>query len=99
MAEIATREQIEQRMVERAVADDGFRAELIADPRAAIAKELGVDPGGLTEIEVLEETPEKIFLVLPVHDGAISDEELGAVAGGFCAPAPWLHCGQGHPGP
>lgn len=77
------RKDAEERLVTRASSDEDFRARLIADPHAAIADELGEPlPGGL-EVEVVEEVPGKLMLVLPAASDALSDEELDAVAGGY----------------
>jgi hypothetical protein len=78
-----SRQELERRMVARAGTDDDFRARLIADPRAAIAEELGAEVDEAFEFEVLEPSPEKIYLVLPPKAETLSDEELESVAGGF----------------
>jgi hypothetical protein len=68
-------------------ADEGFRRRLRADPRAAVAEETGVSVPDTVEIEVLEETPEKAYLVIPLNRVEIADEQLD-VAGGeqmYCA--------------
>jgi hypothetical protein len=41
-ATIPTRSELEERLVARAQADDGFRERLKADPRAAVADETGI---------------------------------------------------------
>ena len=42
-------------------------------------------PEGI-QIEVLEETAEKAYLVIPVNRVAISEEQLDAASGGICNP-------------
>ena len=42
------------------------------------------------EVEVVEETPEKGYLVIPLNRVAISEEQLEAASGGLCA-------GEGYP--
>jgi Nitrile hydratase, alpha chain len=80
-AAASTRRELEAKIVARAWADEGFRERLRADPHAAVAEETGVSvPESLT-IEVLEETPEKGYLVIPLNRVEISDEQLD-VAGG-----------------
>jgi hypothetical protein len=76
-----TRRELEAQIVARAWADEGFRERLRTDPRAALAEETGVAVPESIEIEVLEETPEKGYLVIPLNRVEISDEELD-VAGG-----------------
>jgi hypothetical protein len=84
---IPTRRELEERLVARAQADDGFRERLKADPRAAVSEEAGITVPESVTIEVLEETPEKGYLVIPVNRAALSDEQLEAaeVAGGYDA--------------
>jgi hypothetical protein len=69
-----TRSELEAQIVARAWADEGFRERLRADPHAALAEETGVSVPESIEIEVLEETPEKGYLVIPLNRAAISDE-------------------------
>ena len=76
------RHELEAQIVARAWADEGFRERLRSDPRGAVAEVTGVEVPESIEIEVLEETPEKGYLVIPVNRVEISDEQLDAAAGG-----------------
>jgi hypothetical protein len=73
-------------IVARAWADEAFRARLKADPRAAVAEETGIKVPESVTVEVLEETPDKAYLVIPSNRMAISDEDLD-VAGGYDSEA------------
>lgn len=81
-----SRDQVEQRIAEKAASDPDFRQQLINDPRAALGAELGVTLPDNVNVTVLEESPSDFYLVLPPSGTAagteLSDEELGAVAGG-----------------
>ena len=79
------RRDFEAKIVARAWADEGFRDRLRADPHAAVAEETGITVPESIQIEVLEETPEKAYLVIPADRAAIPDEEL-ELAGGN---SPW----------
>jgi hypothetical protein len=79
---VRTRSDVEARVVARAQTDEGFRERLKADPRAAIAEETGVTMPESVRIEVLEETPEKAYLVIPPSRASVPDEELDFAAGG-----------------
>ena len=79
-----TRRELEAKIVARAWADDAFRERLRADPRAAVAEETGISLPESIAIEVLEETPEKGYLVIPLNRVSISDEELDVAGGGYC---------------
>ena len=74
-----------QELYRRAATDQDLRARLKADVRATLRDEVGLDvPPGI-EIEVIEETADKVVLVLPrlPSAGELSDAELDKAAGGF----------------
>ena len=81
-AETRGRRDLEERIVARAWADEDFRAQLKADPHAAVAEETGITVPEAIDIEVLEETPEKGYLVIPLNRVEISEEQLEAASGG-----------------
>ena len=89
-----SRKAIETRLIVRAWKDEAFRKQLLADPKAAMAKELGVDAAkafGSISIQALEETPSKLYFVIPANPNEGSSEldeaDLEAVAGGGGAKA------------
>ena len=89
--------EMETRLINKAMEDEAFKHELISNPKAVIAREAGQEwPEGV-EIEVLEQTPNKLYLVLPLNVKAedipsegLSEEQLKAVAGGVELP---VRCG------
>jgi hypothetical protein len=81
-----TRRDLEDKIVARAWADEGFRQRLKSDPRATVAEETGISVPASVQIEVVEETPEKAYLVIPMDRVAVSDEELDMASGGN---SPW----------
>jgi hypothetical protein len=84
-ASIKTRKEAEQYLTDKAMRDPRFRGELLADPKAVIARELGVGFTSNVKVTVLEETPRAMYLVLPSNatdDSELADAELDAVAGG-----------------
>ena len=76
-----TMDEMKAHITDRAVADEGFRARLLDDPRAVISEELGLDIPEAFTINVYEDTATTAHLLLPVSD-ALSEEELALVAGG-----------------
>jgi hypothetical protein len=71
-------------IIAKAMQDDHYRAELLANPKHAIHQEFGKElPLGL-EVRVVEETANVVYLVLPPQPTIeLSDAELQAVGGGF----------------
>jgi len=78
----SSRQEFERDIIARARGDAAFRAELLADPRAAIKKTYGVELPPSIELRVVEETPSVFYLVLPLQGEELTDEQLAAVAGG-----------------
>ncbi len=76
--------EIQARLIGRAAIDPNFREQLLTNSRAAIEKELGITLPPNLEIQVVEETPTKLCLVLPMKQETqqLSEAELKAVAGG-----------------
>ncbi|MCS6960032.1 MAG: NHLP leader peptide family RiPP precursor [Pseudanabaenaceae cyanobacterium SKYGB_i_bin29] len=75
------------KLIARAATDEALRQEMLADPKAVIARETGLVIPEEANISVLQQTPEKAYFVLPRPVAADSDrelsaEELEAVAGG-----------------
>jgi hypothetical protein len=74
------------RLLGRAMTDELFRQQLLADPKAAIREALGITLPDSLEVQVMEETASRLCLVLPARPraaGALSEEQLSAVAGGI----------------
>ena len=72
--------ELREHLTKKASTDAAFRAQLVADPRAAIKDELGIAiPDGFT-IKVHEEQADTSHLVLP-PSAALDEAEL-QVAGG-----------------
>jgi hypothetical protein len=84
---------IEQIVINKAMKDEAFKQELFRNPKGVIAKELNVELPAEIEIEVVQQTPQKLYLVLPLEvklqedaDEELSEEQLEAVAGGAWTP-------------
>ena len=60
-----SREQVEQQIVQKAATDPAFRQQLLRDPRAALAGQLGAPLPQGVQVSVLEETPSHSYIVLP----------------------------------
>jgi hypothetical protein len=85
MAEILTRNEIEDIVIENAAKHPDYKAALLKDPRKVIETQLNNRlPEGLN-VKVVQETGDTIFLRLPhvITEGSeLSDSDLEQVAGG-----------------
>ena len=93
MVNANTRDELEARLVTRAWNDPAFRQQLLDDPRTALEQELGVELPAQMTIQILEETPDTLYMVLPESPEALStrelsDTELDAASGGWKPPPP-----------
>jgi hypothetical protein len=84
---IVSRKDVRDALVRSALKDEAIRELLIACPKLAVERALGTKlPEGM-EVEVLQDTDDKMFIVLPMQlpfeAGELSDAELEQVAGGF----------------
>lgn len=82
-----TRQDLEAQVLERAAKDPQFREQLQQDPGGTVARDFGVHVPPEITVEVLEETPSKVYLVLPAAAAqpgqGLTDQDLEAVAGGW----------------
>ncbi len=85
MAQDITRGQVWDIIVKQAEANPKYRSLLLSDPRSLLAKQLNTEIPASVKVEVLEETPDKYYIVLPYapKTGAeLADSDLEKVAGG-----------------
>ena len=81
------RKQLEQKLIEKAMKDESFKKRLIENPKEVIETESGRKIPETIKINVLEENPETVYLILPYvpvlnFEVELSEAELEAVAGG-----------------
>ena len=88
-----SRHEFELELIAKSWKDQAFKQELLNNPKAVYARELQQElPQGL-EIQVLEETPSTLYLVIPRNPMTaqvtedLSEEALESVAGGFAVTA------------
>lgn len=85
---LPTWQEFHNALMVRALKDESFRRELLADPKAMVEKEMGKVKEGIQlpvawEVKVIEQPANVLYLVLPAMSGdELSDEELDSIAGG-----------------
>jgi hypothetical protein len=83
--EALSRAEIETIVLENAAKHSQYRDALLADPKKTVETQLNSTLPDNVSVEVVQETPSKIFIRLPhvVAEGAeLSDDDLEQVAGG-----------------
>lgn len=86
---MSQRAELEQKLIERAWEDETFKQELINNPKAVINRETGQQLPENIEVEVLQETANKAYFVLPENPAQVgterelSEADLETVAGGI----------------
>lgn len=101
---IARRLERDEQVLDRALADPGFRKELIESPHASLSSLYGVTIPENADVQVFEETADSHYVVIPPDVSRMSeeltDEQLEAVAGGWFVQLIWttLCVGSGKPG-
>lgn len=81
---IITREELEKEVLKKAGGDKDFKKALVDNPKETIRR-LGVQVPEGVEIRVVEESPQVLYLVLPVNLDELTDEQLDNVAAGSCS--------------
>jgi len=79
--------QLAQQVIVKAMKDEGFRNQLIKDPKLTLEQEFGMKFPDSMNVNVVEEDAQTIYLVLPPNPSAGTDQEiddgdLESVAGG-----------------
>jgi hypothetical protein len=88
-----TQKTLQEQIIARAMQDETFRQQLLSSPKQTLGRELGITlPEGVT-VQVYEDTPTLIHLVLPIRPQTgepqeLSDAELEQAAGGARATGP-----------
>ena len=77
---MTTATELKAQVLSKAAEDEEFRARLIADPKAAIASEVGTTVPDGFEVVVHEDSATTAHLVLP-PSAALTEADLEAVAG------------------
>jgi hypothetical protein len=84
---IVSRKDVRDALIRTALKDEFFRDSLVANPKLAVERALGTKLPVNMEVVVLEDSDDKMFIVLPMQlpfeTGELNDAELERIAGGF----------------
>lgn len=72
---------LESRVVRRAWADEAYRARLLADPKSALEEEIGAKLPDRLQVQVVEERPDLLCIVLPIDTSTIPPETVNVMTG------------------
>lgn len=74
---LGPRDYINAEFISRSWRDQQFRSDLLADPRAVVARELGVDLPARVRIFIHQESPDELHFILPPPPAALKDAVIG----------------------
>lgn len=78
-----SRKDFEEELIKKVQADEELKKALLNNPKETLGK-LGVRIFEDVEVNVVEESPKVVYLVLPQNPVELSDEQLEGIAGGAC---------------
>ncbi|WP_419939676.1 NHLP leader peptide family RiPP precursor [Candidatus Palauibacter sp.] len=84
---IQTSNEMQRQLIARAGEDADFRAQLVADPKATVKQEFGIDVPDYINIQVHESDWNVLHLGLPPGpdlEQELDEERLEAIAAGLC---------------
>jgi acyl carrier protein len=76
------------RLIARAWQDADFKSKLLGNPKAAIEQEFGIELPAEMTVTVVEDTPTRMHLALPVNPLVPPEERQDAEQGETAAPSP-----------
>ncbi|SFS67166.1 NHLP leader peptide family RiPP precursor [Paenibacillus sp. BC26] len=65
-------QELQQQIIEKAWSDESFKAQLLADPKAALKEAFNLTLPEDVELVVIEETPSKLALVIPQNPSEVA---------------------------
>jgi ferritin-like protein len=72
---VSNEQNLKDQIIEKAWTDAEFKSKLLADPKSAIKDAFGVDIPEDVQVDVLEETSNKYYLVLPQNPSDTNNVE------------------------
>ena len=82
MQPMKTMDEMRKQLIDRAEDDVAFRGRLLAEPRAVVEEEFGIEVPESVELRVHEDSGSAMHLVLP-PEPKLDMQELGTASGGL----------------
>ncbi|OMF22375.1 NHLP leader peptide family natural product precursor [Paenibacillus sp. FSL H8-0548] len=77
---MSTKQVTQENVIQKAWEDSEFKAQLLANPKAALKEAFGIDvPQGI-EINIVEETSTNLYFVLPQNPTVAKKEDVEGAA-------------------
>ncbi|MFD0960844.1 NHLP leader peptide family RiPP precursor [Paenibacillus chungangensis] len=73
-----SKQELSQQIIEKAWADAQFKKQLLADPKAAIKEAFNIDVPANVNLQVLEESEDSYYLVLPQNPASVDGDSVTA---------------------
>ncbi|WP_139992845.1 NHLP leader peptide family RiPP precursor [Paenibacillus paridis] len=73
MITVSAAQTLKDQIIQKAWEDAEFKKQLLANPKAAVKEAFGVDVPDNIEVEVVEESANKFYLVLPQNPAEVKD--------------------------
>ena len=90
MEQMKTLDEMRQQLIDKAEDDLAFRSRLLAEPRAVVEEQFGIEVPESVELRVHEDSRSAVHLVLP-PEPKLDMQELRTASGGICT----YGCGGG----
>ena len=89
MAHSNDRHSMEKALISRAMKDDAYRQRLMSDAKGVLRDEFGMNLPADLDMQVVQETPNKVYLVLPAAPSASAPLSRGEVANAAADCSGW----------
>ncbi|WP_424768040.1 NHLP leader peptide family RiPP precursor [Paenibacillus sp. sgz302251] len=73
MINLSAEKSLKDQIIQKAWEDAAFKQQLLVNPKAAVKEAFGIEVPDTIDVEVVEETASKLYLVIPQNPAAADD--------------------------